>query len=200
MVKRSGRGNSAIVIINFSGMRKLPHWIIIYGTDRNSGKTSLIEKIISRFHSNIPICAVKISPHFHSLAENTIVVHQTDQSLIVREHFSGTGKDSSRMLDAGAELVFYVQVWDENLDAILPELMRLIPEDHAVICESGWARNLVEPGLFLILHRKGNKKIKESAEKFKDLADAWIEFDGQDFDFQPERISFDSGWILGPVQ
>lgn len=128
------------------------------------------------------------------------MVHQTSHSLIVREEQSGTGKDSSRMLGAGADLVFYVQVWDEHLEAILPELIRMIPAGHAVVCESGWARNLVEPGLFLILHRKGNAEIKESAGKLRGLSHAWIEFDGQDFDFQLERISFDSGWILGPVQ
>jgi molybdopterin-guanine dinucleotide biosynthesis protein A len=175
----------------------LPNWLIVYGTNRNAGKTTLITRIISHFHSKIPVCAVKISPHFHEIDEEDVIIAKSDDFIIVKEVKSSTGKDSSRMLDAGAGVVLYVQVWDNNLGRVLPLIIKNLPSDSAVICESGWARNLVEPGLFLILNRKGEMEIKENVSKPKLLADRWIEFDGRDFDFNPDEISFQEGaWGL----
>jgi hypothetical protein len=178
-------------------MLRLPNWLIVYGTNRNAGKTTLITRIISRFHSEIPICAIKISPHFHHLEEDAVILARTGDFVLAREDKSLTGKDSSRMLDAGADLVLYVQVWDNNLDRVLPIIIENIIPGSAVICESGWARSLVDPGLFLILNRKDDTEIKENVSKFKPLADWWIEFDGDDFDFKPEDLIFENGnWKL----
>jgi hypothetical protein len=178
-------------------MIHLPHWMIVYGTDRNSGKTTLITHMIRRFSRDVPICGIKISPHFHPLGEQAKIMHQTGECVIVREDRHGTGKDSSRMLDAGAGVVFYVQVWDHALEKVMPVILDLIPQGTAVICESGWARQLVMPGLFLVLHRKGNQEIKESAAGLKKLADRWIESDGQGFDFDVEEIQYEgNAWRL----
>ncbi len=179
-------------------MLRLPNWLIVYGTNRNAGKTTLITRIIRRFHSEITVCAIKISPHFHHLEEDAVILAKTDDFVIVKEVKPSTGKDSSRMLDAGADLVLYVQVWDNNLDRILPTIIENIIPGSVVICESGWVRNLVEPGVFLILNRKDEPEMKENVAKFKPLADRWIEFDGENFDFNPEDLSFENGkWKLG---
>jgi hypothetical protein len=176
----------------------LPNWLIVYGTNRNAGKTTLITRIIGLFHQQIPICALKISPHFHEIEEDSVIIAKTDDFVIVKETRSSTGKDSSRMLDAGADLVVYVQVWDNHLEKVLPLILDALIPGSAVICESGWARNIVEPGIFLVLNRKDESVIKESAAKFKSLADRWIEFDGRDFDFNPEELKFENGaWKLG---
>jgi hypothetical protein len=178
-------------------MIKLPDWLIVYGTNRNTGKTTLITRIIRHFHPEIPICAIKISPHFHEIEEDSVVVAKTDDFVIVKEVRTSTGKDSSRMLEAGADLVLYAQVWDNNLEKVLPLIIDNLIPGSAVVCESGWARNLVDPGLFLILNRKDESSIKESASKLKQLADRWIEFDGEDFDFSPGELKFENGiWKL----
>lgn len=179
-------------------MIRLPNWLIVYGTNRNAGKTTLITRIISRIHGEVPICAIKISPHFHKIEEDAVIIAKTDDFVIVKEVRPNTGKDSSRMLDAGADLVLYIQVWDNNLEKVLPIIIDNLIPGSAVICESGWARNLVDPGLFLILNRTGEPSVKESASKFKPLADRWIEFDGEDFDFSPGALKFENGnWKLG---
>lgn len=178
-------------------MIRLPNWLIVYGTNRNAGKTTLITRIISRFHSEIPIVAIKISPHFHDIAEDAVLVAKTTDYVIVKETRTSTGKDSSRMLDAGANQVLYIQVWDNNLEQVLPVILENTIPGSVVICESGWARNLVQPGVFLILNRTGEPIIKESASRLKPLADRWIEFDGRDFDFSPEEIKIENGkWKL----
>jgi molybdopterin-guanine dinucleotide biosynthesis protein len=179
-------------------MHHLPNWIIVYGTDRNSGKTTLITRIIQRFAQKSSISGLKISPHFHLLEENAQIIIKTDHYVITRENIRDSGKDSSRMLDAGAKQVFYVQVWDNNLESVLPGILEQVKTTDAVICESGWARNLVKPGLFLILNRKGNTHVKESLAKLKPLADAFIEFDGEGFEFDLDRISIENGnWKFG---
>lgn len=179
-------------------MVKLSNWMIVYGTDRNSGKTTLITRIIKRFGPDIRITALKISPHFHPLEKDGQIIERTDHFAIVKEHDSTTGKDSSRMLEAGARQVFYIQVWDNDLESVLPRILELVKSCDAVICESGWMRNLIEPGLFFILNRKGNTDIKESLARLKPFADAFIEFDGVKFQFDIDRIIFENGnWKLG---
>lgn len=174
----------------------LPQWLIVYGTDRNSGKTTLITDIIRRFRQQLPITALKISPHFHEIDDDAEVVFKTREYVIVRETKTGTGKDSARMLDAGAAEVLYIQVWDQNLERVMPLVLSITGSNRPVICESGWARNLVEPGLFLVLHRKGHTVVKESAGRMKELASRWIEFDGYRFGFSVDEITYDNGWKL----
>jgi hypothetical protein len=113
--------------------------------------------------------------------------------VIVKETDPSTGKDSSRMLDAGARLVLYIQVWDNNLDRVLPLVMDYIDPGTAVVCESGWARNLVDPGVFMILNRKNETEIKENVSKLKPFADRWVEYDGINFDLDLNCLSFDNG-------
>jgi len=179
-------------------MLHLPNWIIVYGTDRNSGKTTLITRIIHKFSTYLSISGLKISPHFHPLEESTQIVIKTDQYVITREQNRDSGKDSSRMLEAGAKQVYYVQVWDNKLESVLPGILEQVKTTDAVICESGCARNLNKPGLFLILNRKGNTNVKESLAQLHPLADAFIEFDGSGFNFDIDRIAFENGnWKLG---
>jgi hypothetical protein len=179
-------------------MLKLPNWLIVYGTNRNSGKTTLITKIIHEIRKSYPIVAIKISPHFHPVDDNSEIVIKTDEYIIIRETNANTGKDSSRMLASGADEVYYIQVWDNNLEKVIEEIISLVRPGSMVICESGWARNLIIPGVFLILNRKGNKDIKSSVSALKPLASRWIEFDGEGFDFEPGAMKIENGnWKLG---
>jgi hypothetical protein len=173
-------------------MITLPNWLIVYGTSRNAGKTTLITRIIRRFHPETPICAIKITPHFHHLEDEAVILAKTDDYVIVKEINPSTGKDSSRMLEAGADLVLYIQVWDNNLERVLPSIIKNLIPGSAVVCESGWARNLVEPGVFLIFNRKDEPEIKENVAKLKLLADRWVEFDGEDFNFKPEDLCYEN--------
>jgi hypothetical protein len=174
-------------------MIQLPNWLIVYGTNRNSGKTTLITKIIDHFHPGISIVGIKISPHFHALEENALIIEKKEEYVITNETALCTGKDSSRMLEAGAKEVFYIQAWDNNLDRVIPKILDLVSPGTAVICESGWARNLIDPGVFLILNRKGNTDIKSSLVVLQPLADRWVEFDGSGFDFDLNKLSFEAG-------
>jgi len=186
-------GYSALNYLLSDVMIRLPNWLIVYGTNRNSGKTTLITRIISYNNSRIPITGIKISPHFHPLDDNDLIIEKCAEYVITKEIHLNTGKDSSRMLDAGAQDVFYIQVWDDNLGRLIPKILGLIPPGTAVICESGWARHLIDPGVFLILNRKGNTEMKSSLVILQPLADRWVEFDGLGFNLGPDDLSFEDG-------
>ncbi len=178
--------------LNETSMLKLPNALIIVGTNRNAGKTTLACDIIRRFSSPEKITGIKISPHFHELDDDAIIVEKNEDFVIVKESKQGTVKDSSRMLDAGAHEVYYIQVWDMNIEKAFRTLIKHIDNSSPLVCESGWLRTVVEPGLFLILNRKGNTDIKESISEYKKLPHHWIEFDGKGSDKGLEKITLEN--------
>jgi len=174
-------------------MFHLPNALIIVGTNRNAGKTTLAEMIIRHFSDNHKIIGLKISPHFHQIDPDDEIIEKTDDFLIIRETKKNTGKDSSRMLNAGAHAVYYIQVWDRNIRKAVSRLLNTIDKSLPIVCESGWMRNVVEPGGFLIVNRAGNKDFKNSVMEYKKIADRWIEFDGSIFDFRMDQLILDDG-------
>jgi molybdopterin-guanine dinucleotide biosynthesis protein len=78
-----------------------PKWLIIVGTNQNAGKTTFATKVIKKFSDKYPITAIKISPHFHPLDVDACILARTGNYVIIREHKTGSGKDSARMLKSG---------------------------------------------------------------------------------------------------
>jgi hypothetical protein len=173
-------------------MIHLPNALIIVGTNRNSGKTTLACELIRSASQHHPVTAIKISPHFHKIEKWEKIVQQTTDFVIIEETRTDSGKDSSRMLGAGAAKVYYLQVWDRNLDAAFKALLPLLNTSSPIICESGWLRKVIEPGAFIILNRKGNMDMKESIMENRPQADLWIEFDGNGFDPGLDNIRFEN--------
>jgi molybdopterin-guanine dinucleotide biosynthesis protein A len=71
-------------------------------------------------------------------------------------------------------------------------LLATIEEGSAIICESNSARTVVEPGVFLMIHKRGLTVIKPSARELMHLADQVVSFDKNVWDFSPELCSFDT--------
>lgn len=174
-------------------MIQLPNALIIVGTNRNAGKTTLACDLIERFSKSDRIIAVKISPHFHELEKSDLVIEKNKDFVIVKETEPGSVKDSKRMLRAGAAEVYYIQVWDRNIEKAFMRLMDHVDIKQPMICESGWLRTVVEPGLFLILNRKGNADMKESVKEYREHPHIWVEFDGREFDLEEGRIRLENG-------
>jgi len=129
------------------------NWIIIAGNGRNTGKTTLACQIISR-NRQLDVIGIKISPHHHHVPEAAEIIMRNDGFCIIRETVNST-KDSSRMLQAGATDVFYVQCSDEAIADVLPHLDRL-SAGRPVVCESGAIRTLVTPALFFMVMSEKN--------------------------------------------
>ena len=123
--------------------------IIIAGTGRNSGKTTLSCMLISRF-SSLDLVAIKISPHFHKPGRGLVNWHIDDKFNIYRETSETGNKDSSRMHKSGAVEVYYIQAYDENVKEAFGLLIRSIPENKPVLCESPSLGKYINPGVLFI--------------------------------------------------
>jgi len=169
---------------------RIPEMLLIAGTGRNSGKTTLACQFIKKTSANFPVTAIKITPHFHPHTENGRTIIERDDLVIIEETDPGTGKDSSLMLKAGASRSYFVMAKDEQLKEALQLLIKLIPDTTPVVCESGGLRHLVEPGVFLMMNRSDNNTFKTGAEALKKIADRLVTFDGDRIDFDFNTINY----------
>jgi Ni2+-binding GTPase involved in maturation of urease and hydrogenase len=180
-------------------MKFLKNLLIIGGTGRNTGKTELICTIISKISRQCHIYGAKttdVAPRKAEMAAHTI----TGDSgwLIYEEENKKSGKDTSRMLGAGAHRVYYLQSNDENVAEGFLELLNLLPENTPLVCESNTLADHFKPGLFLVVTRgeTRDKKIQDRLIK----ADAIIISDGCSGFAEADRIRFTSdGWQKLPA-
>jgi hypothetical protein len=128
----------------------IPNLLLLAGTGTKSGKTTIACRIIDQF-PNLDITSIKITPHFHKTTPGLLPVVKNKGYSIFKETDSGTSKDTSRMLHSGAHTVYLVQVWDDELPKVFNEIMKEIPQNTPVICESPALRNYIEPGVFIIM-------------------------------------------------
>ncbi len=138
-------------------MKSYPNILLVAGTGRNVGKTVSACKIIQNLSETHRTVGVKISPHFHELESNLKYFHNSEELVIVEEQ-NITQKDSSRMLQAGAEKVFYVQTKNENLADAFNLIVKSIHLEQPVVVESGGLYEILEPGLLVFVTGKEPKK------------------------------------------
>ncbi len=148
-------------------MTTLPNWLLISGSGRNVGKTTLTCRIIHETSGLEPV-AVKISSHLHPLPENSEWIIRSKDFAVIRETLINS-KDSSKMLQAGAESAFYAQGPDYRLPEILSALLNFT-QNRPVICESGGLRKLIIPGIYFLIKDDENY-IKPAIETLGLFAD-----------------------------
>lgn len=171
--------------------------LLIAGTSQNVGKTLFACQVIALNANNFPIVSIKIAPHFHHLNPDAQIIEENKDFSIIKELDYDGNKDSQRFLNAGSKEVYYVQCKDDKLSIVFDKLIKLIPQNSPIVCESGGLRQIIKPGIFLMINKKNNYKIKHQAIRNRELADKWIEFDEQEFDFDPLNLHFSkSGWAI----
>ena len=175
----------------------IPRLLIIAGNGRESGKTTLACILIRKFSQSVSVIAVKISPHPHQPLLQEQNITNVKPVTVVEETDLQSGKDSSRMLVAGANRSFFVTSSDDQLENAFLKILDSVGEKPCIICESGGLRSIIEPGLFLIVNRKGRSGIKPATQRLMHTASVWITFDGENFDFDINRIFIDhEKWII----
>lgn len=128
----------------------IPNLIIIAGTGKKSGKTSIACRIIEQCeHSGI--VSVKITPHFHETTPRLELKSSSQGFMIYEEFNSELNKDTSRMLRAGSSRVFFAKVNDYTIRDAFSKILDYIPAGVPIVCESQMLRHHIEPGLFLIM-------------------------------------------------
>jgi len=145
--------------------------MLLAGTGRNVGKTTLACQLIEHFSLKNEIIAIKISSHFHELLDNNEILYTEPNLTIIQERNNSKNKDSSKLLLSGAKKVFYIQAIDETLPLALNWLKLNIKPTETVICEAGGLRKLMIPGLFIVCSGNDDKSFKYQAKIFIELAD-----------------------------
>lgn len=167
----------------------MPHLLLIAGNGRNVGKTTVACQIIARFAAEIPVTAVKISPHFHAFDADELVFGT--ENFVILNETKQTEKDSSRMLQAGASKVFFVMAKPGFLNEATEKLLQFLP-GNLIVCESGGLHEFVTPGIFLMVKRTGDKIAKKHLLNYAPII---VNNDGKNFDFDFRRFGFSNNKI-----
>ncbi len=167
-------------------MKNWENLLVIAGTNRNVGKTTFACKVIEQVSVNYPVTAIKITSHFHASCASCRIIYESDTIVITQELSETSPKDSSKMLAAGAKIVYYVQAADEKLNEVISVLEPLMPKNEPIICESAALREFINPGLFVVL--AGDK---EAVKNQHLIVQADIYF--KDFEFKFDSIGFVDG-------
>lgn len=171
-------------------MKSYPNILLVMGTGRNVGKTLSACKIIQKLSETHRTVGVKISPHFHELDSDLKYLHKSEELVIVEEQ-NITQKDSSRMLQSGAEKVFYVQEKNENLREAFNMILESIRPEQPMVVESGGLYDILEPGLLFFVSgekpkkqmqfRKGTNVVKVQSNEIKIFEWNTIQFTNRKF-------------------
>ncbi len=181
-------------------MIEIPNMITIGAPGRNVGKTEFACELIQRYAQSETVIGVKIT----TIKEKDgkcprggdgcgVCSSLTGNYMITEERDGPSAKDTVRMLNAGAEKVFWLRVLQEHLEEGMQDLLKQIPENACIICESNSSRSVAKPGLFIVIKEHGSDTIKQSCRNVIEFADHLITFDGQGWDFMPDQITYEAG-------
>jgi molybdopterin-guanine dinucleotide biosynthesis protein A len=177
---------------------------MIGAAGRNAGKTLLACEIIRRHSLGRSVVAAKVTtvhegggPCPRGNKGCGVCSSLTGPYTLTEERGHVGGKDTTRLLAAGASPVYWLCARPSYLGEGTSELMASVPRDAALVVESNSLRRVVEPGLFVLVQHEQSRKIKPSCREVWPFADAVVRFDGERFDHLPEAFSLvDGRWAL----
>lgn len=177
----------------------LSNWIIVGGTGRDTGKTTLVEKLVEKFCLQVPLTAVKISnikPDNRSFHGHN--VERTSEKVLLQKELRTDGnKDSMRFLKAGAQTSWFIQTEDAFLPETFPQIRSSLKNAGWVVCESNSLRNFVKPGLFIMVKGKNGVSDKKDVRGLLQLADVVVKaLQWKQFDAIVERIEIKEGKFI----
>ena len=150
----------------------LNNMILIGSTARNSGKTTLATALVNAYQDRYPVIGLKIS----SIHEETGVTEDLAGGWQLIEETSRDGlKDTSKLLAAGANRVYWLKTDRANLEQRFLEFMGLVDSHCLIVCESNSLRQLVRPGIFIMMKNPAVEEIKPAALEVMAMADLLVE-------------------------
>jgi hypothetical protein len=179
----------------------LPSMLMIGGSGRNVGKTTLICAVIRKFAPSAPIIGLKVTSirpgeeDFHGHHDQPL----TTTFSIFEETNAGSAKDTGKMLRAGALKVYFIQTTDEQMHQAMEAFFKLVHQNSIIICETRSLRRFIKPGLFILITDPAHMDFKAKTGELENLADLNIHFDHQNriMELQADRIALhDGGWHL----
>lgn len=160
----------------------IPNMILIGSTARNSGKTTLAISIINKYKLNRPVIGLKVTT-IHEKSGKCIrggegcgVCTSLKGNFEITEELNAdNNKDTSLLLAAGAENVYWLKTLKNNIYEGFEAFINQIPENTLIVCESNSLRKVVNPGVFIMVKNTQDSQIKKSASDVIDQADIIIE-------------------------
>ncbi len=185
-------------------MFKLDEMLMIGSAESNVGKTELACALLRKFGKSCNITGIKVTTikdedgRCPRGGEGCGVCSSLEGVYHITEEFNrNSGKDTARLLAAGASRVFWLRVLKEHIPEGMTAVLDMIGKDAISICESNSLREIVEPGLFLITRKNNSESWKNSARRVKKYADKVVTSDGSNFDFDLNRIKLiNNKWII----
>jgi len=169
--------------------------ILLAGNGQNVGKTTFACQLIQHLKKlHQKVYALKVSPHIHN-QQPPHIIFANNHFILSLEKDKNSEKDSGRYLNAGADESFFLQVKDDFLEEAIKYTFPFFPEYVFIVIESGGLRSLINPHLFLFLKKKNDEIIKEKAQKWPELADKIIQFDGSEIDFDVNKLIIENNCI-----
>ena len=185
-------------------MIKLDGMLMIGSAGANVGKTELACALIRKFSKSTDIIGIKVTTikakdgRCPRGGKGCGVCSSLDGEFHITEEIkTDSGKDTDRLLAAGARRVFWLRVMKTHLKEGIAALLDIIGHDAISICESNSLRQVVEPGLFLIIKDHNQKAWKRSARQVKKYADRIVVSDSNGFDLDLDRIKLAPDLIGG---
>ncbi len=171
-------------------MIKKPNFLIIGSAFRNVGKTELACRIIRKYAGEFKIVGLKISAvtilkassdssDLHDYSGDYEITEETDEL---------SGKDTARMLKAGARKAYRLKTVHAQMEKVINVVLKQIPDEALVVCESTSVRDFIEPSVFLLITDNNLSSVKPSYVRLFSLADRVIVFDQSGWDFSPDQI------------
>lgn len=161
-----------------------PEMILIGSAGRNSGKTTLAIEIIRKLKNDFNIIGLKVTTVQERNGKcprggkGCGVCSNIKGNFEILEETNKTGsKDTSCLLEAGAEKVYWLKTFKSHIYEGINEFMKLVPKNTLIICESNSLRNVVNPGVFIMINNELNINMKKSASEVIQKADTIIDYD-----------------------
>lgn len=158
-------------------MISMPNLIIIGGSSRNVGKTSLCLDLISRYAPDLEITGLKIS----AIKPDDTIYHGTHALVlngvnfrIFEEKNAESNKDTARMLKAGAKRAVYIEALEEHMPEAFAGFRKIYETAGPIISESRSLRNLAIPSLFILLKHYNPALIKPDFHNYEALVDLTV--------------------------
>jgi hypothetical protein len=154
-------------------MIDIPEMVMIGGNSRNSGKTTIACRCISKLSANHEVIGLKVTSV--RPGEDDLHGNHTDDFMgnftIFEELNPESNKDTSKMLKAGATHVYYIRVEEKFTKQAIVHFVSRYVDKQLIVCESRSLREIVKPGLFLIMMRLQVEDQGKDMSKYLNKAD-----------------------------
>jgi len=181
-------------------MLEIPNLLMIGGNSRNAGKTTLACNIIRKLSLSHEVTALKVT----SIRPGESDKHGNHSEAafsgfsITEELNRESHKDTSAMLQAGASRVFYIRTEDSFAARAIQSFLATYNFGQPLVCESRSLRQVLVPGLFLMMIRDVAPANAKDISDYIRLADKLFAFDFDQLvlhDFI-DRLYFENGKFI----